>query len=421
MRNAAETQRRSTIIDIAVLQGKKIVLGVTGGIAAYKSVEVCRLLTSAGAHVVPILTDAAMQMVGKKTFDALASEPAKTSMWEDTHPSPHTFLGQSADLVLICPATARIISDYRVGRSADLLSATLLATEAPVVICPAMHSEMWFQPAVQENISVLADRGVHIVAPDDGPLAGGDSGVGRLAAPAAVVETAMEVLADTTAKPLVGVSVLITAGGTREPIDPVRFLANKSSGKQGHAVAEVARQKGAEVTLVTTSDIETHKAITSVHVDTAAQMHDAVMAHYERAHVIVMAAAVADFTIANTAEHKIKKADGTPTLRLEPTVDILKTLGEVVSDTQLLVGFAAETQDVLVAARKKLIEKKANYIVANNVVDKNTGFAYDTNQVTIVCDDGSETEVSLRSKLQVAEVIWDEIIVRLSKKDSHGS
>ena len=388
-----------------MLEGKRIVLGVTGGIAAYKSIEVCRRLIDAGAHVIPVLTDAALNMVGPTTFTALASEPPKTSLWHDTEPIPHTKLGQTADAIVVCPATARIIADYRAGRSADLLSATLIATEAPVIICPAMHTEMWEHPAVQENLAVLASRGTIIVPPEEGRLAGGDIGKGRLASPEQVVDVVIATL--TVARDLDGLHVVVTAGGTREAIDPVRFIGNRSTGKQGHALAEAARQRGAAVTLITTVELPSHPAIDRQSVTTAAEMHQAVAALSPGADIIVMAAAVADFRPADPADRKIKKADGTPTVSLVPTEDILAGLGAAKPDKQTLVGFAAETNDVADNARAKLARKGADLIVANDVSATNAGFASDTNVVSIFAADGSVDEVPEASKLAIAHAVFD--------------
>ncbi|HJL89689.1 MAG TPA: bifunctional phosphopantothenoylcysteine decarboxylase/phosphopantothenate--cysteine ligase CoaBC, partial [Acidimicrobiales bacterium] len=240
---------------MGALDGRRIVLGVTGGIAAYKAIEVCRRLVDAGAHVAPVMTGGAMRFVGRATFDALASEPTQVSLWDEEHPVPHTRLGQGADLVVVCPATARLIADYRMGRSADLLTATLMATRAPVVVCPAMHAEMWEQPAVQENVAVLAERGVTIVGPEHGRLAGGDVGAGRLAEPVDILAAVYSILGgdgSTVGGDMAGLEVLVTAGGTREPICPVRYVGNRSSGKQGHALARAAAARGAKVRCVTT-------------------------------------------------------------------------------------------------------------------------------------------------------------------------
>src|SRR5688572_14464884 len=239
-----------------MLAGKRVVLGVSGGIAAYKAVDLCRRLVDAGAHVIPVLTEGALHFVGRTTFDALGSEPAWTSLWNERHPIPHTHLGQTADLVLVAPATARVLGLYAAGISDDLLLNTLIATRAPVMVCPAMHTEMWDHAAVQDNLSLLRSRGVHVVEPGVGRLAGGDVGAGRLAEVADIVaaaEAVLEVGPDGTAQDLHGVRAIVTAGGTREPIDPVRFIGNRSSGKQGHAVAEEAASRGAKVTLITTT------------------------------------------------------------------------------------------------------------------------------------------------------------------------
>ncbi|MEM9561124.1 MAG: bifunctional phosphopantothenoylcysteine decarboxylase/phosphopantothenate--cysteine ligase CoaBC [Actinomycetota bacterium] len=398
-----------------VLQGRRIVLGVSGGIAAYKAIEVCRRLVDLGAHVVPILTDAANNMVGPTTFTALASERVKTSLWRDADPIPHTTMGQGADAIVVCPATARIISDLRTGRSGDLLSATLIATAAPVVVCPAMHTEMWEHPAVEENIEVLRRRGVVIVPPEEGRLAGGDIGKGRLADPATVVEAVVGLFEP---RPLSGRTVLVTAGGTREPIDPVRYIGNRSSGKQGHAVAAVAAELGAEVVLVTTSSLPTPAGVERVDVETAAEMHDAVAGRAPGTDVVVMSAAVADFRPASSADQKIKKSGGPPTVDLEPTVDILAALGQVKSPGQVLVGFAAETENLMDNARDKLVRKGADLLVANDVSAPGVGFAHETNAVTIFGSDGSVRDVPLTDKTAIARAVLDEAMARLPDSES---
>ncbi|MBV9255277.1 MAG: bifunctional phosphopantothenoylcysteine decarboxylase/phosphopantothenate--cysteine ligase CoaBC, partial [Actinobacteria bacterium] len=286
--------------------GTRIVLGVSGGIAAYKAVEVCRQLVDAGAHVSPVLTEDALRFVGALTFSALASEPARTSLWDGPDPIPHTRLGQSADLIVIAPATARVIAKYAAGISDDLLTATLLATRAPVVVCPAMHTEMWEHPSVQDNLATLRARGVHIVDPESGRLAGGDEGTGRLADPARIVAAIDAVLGPGD---LDGVHVVVTAGGTREPIDPVRFIGNRSSGKQGHALADEAAGRGARVTLITTSERAASAGVDARRVETAAEMEAAVLDVAADADVVIMAAAVADFRPKASAAQKIKKAE----------------------------------------------------------------------------------------------------------------
>lgn len=389
-----------------ILVGKRIVLGVTGGIAAYKSIEVLRRLVDLGAHVTPVLTDAALNMVGPTTFTALGSERVKTSLWDDADPIPHTTLGQSADLIVVCPATARILADYRMGRSADLLSATLIATVAPVIVCPAMHTEMWEHAAVQENLEVLTSRGVHIVPPEEGRLAGGDIGKGRLASPETVVARVCEVLAP-PALTLVGRRVLVTAGGTREPIDPVRYIGNRSSGKQGYAIAREANRRGAMVTLVSTVELATPPGIEVILVSTAAEMEHAVVEVAPAADIVVMSAAVADFRPMAVADQKIKKGHGVPQIILEPTVDILAGLGTAKPVGQVLVGFAAETQDLSTNAQAKLHRKNADLIVANDVSAPGVGFGHETNAVTIHRADGSAVEVALRSKEAIASAVLD--------------
>ncbi|HKH06945.1 MAG TPA: bifunctional phosphopantothenoylcysteine decarboxylase/phosphopantothenate--cysteine ligase CoaBC [Acidimicrobiales bacterium] len=393
-----------------MIVGRRIVLGVSGGIAAYKAIEVCRRLVDAGAHVAPVLTRGATRFVGETTFSALASEPVHTSLFADGDPIPHTRLGQSADLVLVVPATARVLGAYAAGISSDLLTATLLATEAPVVVCPAMHTEMWRHPAVRENVATLRRRGVHVVEPESGRLAGGDVGEGRLASPETIVAAVERVLA--TARDLTGLHVLVTAGGTREPIDPVRFVGNRSSGKQGHAIADEAAARGAKVTLVTTVGLAPPPGADVVRVETAAQMADAVGAVAPGADVVVMAAAVADFRPVRAAGRKIKKAGGVPEIVLEPTPDILAGLGARKPPGQTLVGFAAETDDVRQNASRKLVDKGVDMIVANDVTAPGAGFEHDTNRVVILNADGTEREVPLADKRAVARAVLDAVLER---------
>ncbi|MHB8505825.1 MAG: bifunctional phosphopantothenoylcysteine decarboxylase/phosphopantothenate--cysteine ligase CoaBC [Acidimicrobiales bacterium] len=404
--------------------GRRVVLGVCGGIAAYKAVEVCRRLVDAGAHVTPVLTGGATRFVGPLTFSALASEPAQLSLWDGPTPIPHTRLGQQADLVVVAPATARLIGAYAAGIPSDLLTSVLLATRAPVLLCPAMHSEMWEHPAVVDNLALLRRRGVHVLDPGEGRLAGGDVGRGRLAEPADIVAGAAAVLG---AGPLAGVRAVVTAGGTREPIDAVRYIANRSSGKQGHALAAELIRRGASVTLVTTEAPGAPAGASVVAVETAADMDAAVAAVSEAADVIVMAAAVADFRPDEVATGKLKKADGPPALRLVPTPDILAGLGARHRPGQVLVGFAAETaggaaacddagaggsgaRDRLVAyAAGKLAAKQADLIVANDVGAPGVGFAHDTNAVVIVGRDGVVAETGLVGKDAVAAAVVDAI------------
>ncbi len=390
-------------------------LGVCGGIAAYKAIEVCRRLVDAGAHVTPVLTRAATRFVGELTFSALGSERAQTSLWDGPDPIPHTRLGQAADLVVVVPATARLLGTYAAGISSDLLTATLLATRAPVVVCPAMHTEMWEHPAVVDNLATLRRRGVRVVEPGEGRLAGGDSGRGRLADPSLIVDTVVGALGG---GPWAGVRVLVTAGGTREPIDAVRYVGNRSSGKQGHAVAAELAARGATVTLVTTTDRAVPPGVSAVRIETAAEMATAVGDHGAGADVVVMAAAVADFRPAAVVGHKLKKTEGVPEVVLEATPDILAGLGATRRPGQVLVGFAAETpghdgrpsRDALVAlATAKLAAKGVDLVVANDVAEPGAGFAHDTNAVVIVAADGTVTDVGMRPKAEVAVAVADAI------------
>ena len=396
---------------MTTLAGKRIVLGVTGGIAAYKAVEVCRRLVDAGAHVSPVLTDGAQRMVGAATFSALASEPARTELWDDPEtPIPHTRMGQAADLILVCPATARLISDLRTGRSADLLMATILASRAPVMICPAMHTEMWEQASVQENLTVLEKRGVVIVPPESGRLAGGDIGHGRLAEPATVAAAVEALLLNGD---FTGRTVLVTSGGTREPIDAVRFVGNRSSGKQGHAVAMEAAARGGDVVLVTTRPETAPPGVRVIPVETAAEMAAVCRIEAPDADVVVMAAAVADFRPATADDGKLKKIDGAPTVELVPTEDILAGLGEAKPSGQVLIGFAAETDDLLDNAAGKLERKNLDAIVANDVSKDGVGFEHATNEVTVLVADGTRHDVPLTTKRDVARTILDVALARL--------
>ncbi|TDT16338.1 phosphopantothenoylcysteine decarboxylase/phosphopantothenate--cysteine ligase [Ilumatobacter fluminis] len=391
-----------------MLAGKRIVLGVTGGIAAYKAVELSRRLVDAGAHVVPVMTKGAERFLGPTTLSALASETVKTRLWDDPEtPIPHTKLGQGADLILVAPATARLIGAYRSGLSTDLLTNVLLATRAPVMLCPAMHTEMWEHPAVVDNIATLRSWGVHIVDPESGRLAGGDSGAGRLAAPETIVAAVERLLGP---RDLDGVHVVVSAGGTREPIDAVRVIANRSSGKQGYAVAAEAAARGASVTIVSTVDRPAPVGAAVERVETAAQMQSAMERLAPSAGVVVMAAAVADFRPAAAVDRKIKKHDGVPEIVLEPTPDILAGLGANKPAGQVLVGFAAETDDMAANAQRKLVAKHLDLIVANDVAADATGFQHDTNAVTLFSPDQSPVEVPLADKRQIAAAVIDRVV-----------
>jgi phosphopantothenoylcysteine decarboxylase/phosphopantothenate--cysteine ligase len=396
----------------------RIVLGVAGGIAAYKAVELLRLLRDANYYVSPILTPDATRFVGALTFSALASEPARTNLFGDpTTPIPHTYLGRNADLIVVAPATAHLIARYATGLADDLLSATLLATNAPVLLCTAMHSEMWAQPSVQENLATLRRRGVMVLEPDTGHLAGGDVGIGRMVEPSAIFELVERIVRGYRG-PLSGRRVLISAGGTREAIDPVRVVANRSSGRQGYALAEIARRLGASVTLVTTVErslaLDVARDVDVVRVESAAQMRDAMLEHFGRSDCAIMAAAVADFTL-NPASEKIKKNNGVPTLHFEHTADIVLDLVAARHEGQVVVAFAAETTNVLEHAREKLQRKDVDLLVVNDVSAPGAGFEHETNEVVLLSRDGTTESVSMRSKEAVAMAILTRVASLLSQ------
>jgi len=391
----------------------RVVLGVCGGIAAYKVVEVCRRLVEAGVHVTPVLTEDATRFVGAVTFSALASEPAQGSLWEESSP------------IVVAPATAHTLARYAAGLSDDLLTATLLATRAPVIVCPAMHTEMWEHASVRDNLATLERRGVEIVPPERGRLAGGDSGEGRLADPAVIVARVLERLGHGSRRDFEGVHVAVSAGGTREPLDPVRFITNKSSGKQGHAIAVAAARRGAAVTLVTSSPLPLPAdvagsgagSVNRIDVETAADMERA-MGECGAADAIVMAAAVADFRPKASAATKLSKEDGIPELVLEPTPDILAGLARRRAPGQVIVGFAAETHDALDRGRRKLERKGVDLLVVNDVSAPGAGFDHDTNAVVILSADGTSTEVPLTSKDAVAEAVLDRVSAHLGERSS---
>ncbi len=398
----------------------RIVLGVAGGIAAYKSVELLRRLCDAGYHVAPVLTPDATRFVGALTFSALASEPARTSLYGDpTTPIPHTYLGQNANLIVVAPATAHLIARYAMGLSDDLLTATLLASRAPVLLCPAMHSEMWEQPSVQENLATLRRRGVLILEPESGRLAGGDVGPGRLAEPEVICSMVDKIVRGYRG-PLSGRCVLITAGGTREPIDPVRVITNRSSGRQGYALAEVAHRLGAHVTLISTVDLELAldvvRGVDVVPVATAAELHEATMARAGASDAVIMAAAVADFTL-QPAGQKMKKDDGLPQLTFVPTADIVHDLVAKRHAGQVIVGFAAESNNVAENALAKLRRKGVDLLVVNDVSAPGAGFEHPTNEVVLLDRNETATTISLRSK----EAISLEILTRVASLLSQGA
>ena len=390
-----------------------VVLGVCGSIAAYKAVEVCRRLVDGGVHVSPVMTADAVRFLGRSTLSALASEPVHDSLWSDADPIPHTSLARAADVVLVVPATATLLAKLAAGIADDLLTATLLATRAPVVVCPAMHTEMWEHPATVDNVARLRARGVTVVEPGVGRLAGGDQGPGRLADPEEIIVAVERLLAPQV---LAGRTVVVTAGGTREPLDPVRFLGNRSSGKQGEALAAEAAARGASVVLITAADRPGPPDMEVVPVETAAEMAAAVLARAGEADVVIMAAAVADFRPKMAAETKLHKSEGVPEVVLEPTTDILAELGRRKRPGQVLVGFAAETGDLRRAAEDKLRRKHLDVIVANDVTLPGAGFGHDTNAATVLDAAGNWTEIPLTTKRRLAAVVVEVVAGLLSEQ-----
>jgi phosphopantothenoylcysteine decarboxylase / phosphopantothenate---cysteine ligase len=383
----------------------EVVLGVCGGIAAYKACELLRLFTESGHRVRVVPTAAALKFVGAPTWAALSGQPVATEVWEDAHEVPHVRIGRQAELVVVAPATADMLAKAAHGIADDLLTNTLLTATCPIVFAPAMHTEMWENAATQANVATLRARGAVVIEPAVGRLTGKDTGKGRLPEPEAIFELALRV----RKRDLVGRQVVVTAGGTREPLDPVRFLGNRSSGKQGYALAKAAAARGARVTLIAANVTLPDPAGTDiVRVGTTEELRAATVAAAADAHVVVMSAAPADFRPAKVQDQKIKKTeDGTPEpITLVTNPDIAAELGAHKRPGQVLVAFAAETHDALENARTKLIKKRADVIVVNEVgVDK--VFGQDRNTVTILGADGSTTELGELSKDDVADMIWD--------------
>lgn len=411
---------------------KRIIVGVAGGIAAYKACSLVRQLREAGHDVRVVPTESALKFVGAATFEALSGHPVRTGVFSDVPEVPHVRLGQEADLVVVAPATADLLARAATGRADDLLTATLLTARCPVLFAPAMHTEMWQHPATVDNVATLRRRGAVVLEPASGRLTGTDSGPGRLPEPDEIATFAEVLLARGDALPydLSGCRILVTAGGTREALDPVRFLGNRSSGKQGYAVARVAAQRGAEVTLIAgnTAGLADPAGVEVVHVTSAAQMHEAVSKHAPEANVLVMAAAVADFRPAHVAASKIKKTvdatDG-PTVELVRTDDVLAGAVRQRADGQLpnmraIVGFAAETGDaqgdVLFHARAKLARKACDLLVVNAVGD-GKAFEVDSNDGWLLGSDGTEVTLEHGSKTLMASRIVDAVAAFLQRSD----
>jgi phosphopantothenoylcysteine decarboxylase/phosphopantothenate--cysteine ligase len=405
---------------------KRIIVGVTGGIAAYKACTVVRQLAEAGHHVRVIPTESALRFVGAATFEALSGEPVHTGAFDDVPLVPHVTLGQGADLVVVAPATADLLARAVAGRADDLLTATLLTARCPVLFAPAMHTEMWLHPATVDNVATLRRRGVVVLEPASGRLTGTDSGAGRLPEAEEITTFAQLLLERHDAMPydLAGCKLLVTGGGTREAIDPVRFIGNRSSGKQGYALARVAAQRGADVTLIAghTAGLIEPAGVDVVHVSCAEQLRDAVSKHAPGAHVLVMAAAVADFRPVRMATAKIKKgAAETPSIELVRNDDVLAAAVRARADGQLpnmraIVGFAAETGDkeggVLFHARAKLRRKGCDLLVVN-AVGEGKAFEVDSNDGWLLASDGTESALQHGSKALMASRIVDAIVTFL--------
>jgi len=395
----------------------KVVLGVSGGIAAYKACELLRRLTESGHGVRVVPTASALHFVGAATWSALSGNPVSTEVWDDVHEVPHVRIGQHADLVVVAPATADVLAKAAHGIADDLLTNTLLTARCPVVFAPAMHTEMWEHPATQENVATLRRRGAVVIEPAVGRLTGVDTGKGRLPDPAEIFAVCRRVLDRGVTEPdLTGRHVVVSAGGTREPLDPVRFLGNRSSGKQGYALARTAAARGARVTLVSANTgMPDPAGVDVVQVGTAVQLREAVLKAAADADAVVMAAAVADFRPAAYAAGKIKKKDDKDPdpIVLVRNPDILAEISaERAREGQVIVGFAAETDDVLANGRAKLRRKGCDLLEVNEVGERKT-FGSEENEAVVLGADGTETPVSHGPKEHLAETVWDLVAERL--------
>ncbi len=394
------------------IAGKRILLGVTGSIASYKAADLASKLTQAGAKVDVVLTEKGCSFIPPLTFQSVTGRKAyiEADLWGGEGHVVHIELGRAADLVVIAPSSANTIASLAYGMANNLLTVAVLASHCPLMVAPAMDGGMFAHPATQENLRILKERGAVVVGPAEGHLASGLTGPGRMVEP---VDILNHIRYHFSRKgKLSGKKVVVTAGGTREAIDPVRFITNRSSGKQGHALAQAALDAGAEVTLVTTADLPVPVGVKVVSVESASDMLKVVEHESRDAHALIMAAAVADFTPIKVQEQKIKKETGTPALNLQPTVDILKKVSENRKQTgfpKLLVGFAAESEDMLKNARKKLESKDLDLIVANDILAADAGFEVDTNRVVLLPRNGEPQTLSLMSKQEVAFKIIDMI------------
>ncbi|MFI2188624.1 bifunctional phosphopantothenoylcysteine decarboxylase/phosphopantothenate--cysteine ligase CoaBC [Streptomyces sioyaensis] len=401
----------------------RVVLGVSGGIAAYKACELLRRLTESGHDVRVVPTASALHFVGEATWSALSGNPAGTEVWESVHEVPHVRIGQAADLVVVAPATADMLAKAAHGLADDLLTNTLLTARCPVVFAPAMHTEMWEHPATRENVATLRRRGALVIEPAVGRLTGVDTGKGRLPDPAEIFDFCRRVLARgprAAEQDLAGRHVVVSAGGTREPLDPVRYLGNRSSGKQGYALARTAVARGARVTLVAgNTELPDPAGVDVIRIGTARQLHEAVLKAAAEADAVVMAAAVADFRPAVYTTGKIKKIDGQEPepVTLVRNPDILAELSaERARPGQIVVGFAAETDDVLANGRAKLARKRCDLLVVNEV-GEHKAFGSAGNEAVILAADGTETPVPYGPKEDLADTVWDLVAPRLANTD----
>jgi phosphopantothenoylcysteine decarboxylase/phosphopantothenate--cysteine ligase len=402
--------------EAGLLEGKRILLGVTGGIAAYKAAYLVRLLTQAGADVQVVMTPSALRFIGSDTFAALTHHPVHSDVFEHPEAVLHVRLAHQADAAVVAPATANVLAKLAHGMADDLLTSTLLEATCPLVLAPAMHTGMWQQPATQANLATLAERGATIVPPGVGPLAAGDEGPGRMAEPDAILSALIGVL--DVERDLQGKRILVTAGPTHEPIDAVRYIANRSSGRMGFEVAAEAARRGAQVTVVTGPvSLTVPTGIEVVHVETSTEMAAAVFDRYEGVDAVVMAAAVADFRPDRSIEGKIKKDTGPLDLKLDRTVDILATLGKR-KENQVLVGFAAETEDIVEEGRRKLAEKNLDLLVANEVGRTGTGFGSETNRAAILAASGDDIGLRDWTKSDLARAICDRLAARMGSRNS---
>jgi len=400
-----------------VLNGRRILLGVTGSIAAYKAAELVRGLIKRGAEVQVVMTEAATRFVAPLTFETLSRQPVLLDMFSLAYGSHigHIEATARADLFVIAPATANTIAKLAHGLADDFLSNIYLASRCPVLLAPAMDSDMYQHVVVQENLARLRDRGVHIVGPASGELASGLTGPGRLVEPQEIVEAIERLLQPS--RDLAGEVVLVTAGPTREPLDPVRYLSNRSSGKMGYAIAEAAAARGAQVILVSgPTALPLPPGVDVIHVETAQEMHDVVLAKLEAVTVVIKAAAVADYRPKHVAGRKLKKDETVPEVTLESTPDILAEVGKR-KGRRILVGFAAETEDLVANARKKLQRKNLDLMVANDVSQPGAGFDSDTNVVKILDARGGVEELPLQTKRSVADRVLDRVVGLLKQRN----